>query len=260
MEQWLLEKKDKVAVLTVNRPDVLNSVTEAMYDKLPPILDELDDDAKIRVVIVRGAGAKAFVAGADVGEFEEAFGTPERAMAYDRRVEVGTSRLADLQKPTIAMIHGYALGTGVFLAAACDLRIVSDQARFSVPVARYGIIPSPPDLYRLARIVGYSFVLEMTLTGRMYSAHDALMAGLANQVVPADQLEEVTMSLAQQIAENAPLSLMAVRTLLRELMLRQAKPSIDDGAFWYDRVYSSEDSREGARAFQEKRPPHFRGE
>jgi len=259
MSDWLLNREGPIAVLAVNRPKTLNAVTLGMYEELIPLLDEVEADPNVRVLVLRGAGERAFVAGADIGEFEEEFGTPEKAMAYDRRVEAGTSRLAGLHKPTVAMIHGYALGTGVFLAVACDLRIASNQARFAVPVGRFGIMPSPPDLARLARVVGYATALEMGLTARTYTAHEALAMGLVNQVVPAEQLETVALTLAGGIAENAPLTLIGLRAMLQAVLASPEPPPLEIGDTWYRRIYSSQDCREGARAFAEKRPPRFQG-
>jgi enoyl-CoA hydratase/carnithine racemase len=260
MANWIVDREDAVVVLTVNRPEVLNAMSLAMFEELVPILDELDSDSDVRVVLVRGSGHRAFVAGADIGEFEEEFASPAKAMAYDRGVEEGAARLEDMQKPTVAMIHGYALGTGVFFAATCDLRIASDKAQFSVPVGRYGIMPSPPDLYRLIRLVGYGNVLDMILTGRRYNAYDAQSMGLVNMVVPSEHLEEVALSVARQIAEKAPLSLLAVRDLSRKLAGAADPPTIETGETWYHKLYTSEDAREGARAYQEKRAPRFIGQ
>jgi enoyl-CoA hydratase/carnithine racemase len=259
MSDWLVERDPPVAVLIVNRPRVLNAIPVAMYGELITIADRLDADPDIRVVIVRGAGTRAFVAGADVGEFEAELGTPEKAMAYDRRVERGTARLSALQKPTIAMIHGYALGTGLLLAAACDLRFASDQARFGLPVARYGIMPSPPDLARLIRLIGYGAVLEMGLTARTYAAHQMQTMGFVNRVVDEEHLEAVTLAVAKQIAHLAPLSHMALRDMARRASGLSPIPGVESEEMWYRRIYGSEDLHEGARAFREQRAPHFHG-
>ena len=259
MGDWLVSRDGPVGVLAVNRPQALNAVTVAMYDELPPILAGFEADPAVRVVVVRGAGNRAFVAGADIAEFEDELGSPEKAMAYDSRVEAGTALIEGLSKPTIAMIHGFALGTGVLLAAACSLRIASDQARFSLPVGRYGIMPSPPDLHRLVRLVGYGAALEMGLTARTYAAHEALALGLVNRVVPAEHLEATAMATARQIAELAPLTLQALRDMARRLAGSAQTPAVGSEAAWYQRLYTSEDFREGARAFREKRPPQFGG-
>lgn len=230
-----------------------------MYAELIPILDELEADAGVGAVVVRGTGRRAFAAGADIGEFEEELGTPERAMAYDSAVEAGTGRLERLAKPTIAMVDGFALGSGVLLAAACDIRFASDRARFALPVSRYGLMPSPPDLFRVVRLVGVANVLELVLTQRQISSEDARAMGLVNRVLPEDYLESFTMAAAEQAAMGAPLSQQAVKALARSLYGLAEPPPVESARDWYQRVYSSGDVREGARAFAERRPPRFRG-
>lgn len=259
MSDWLVSRDGRAATLTINRPQAMNAVTVDMFADLATILDEMGADDRVRVLVIRGSGTKSFVAGADIGEFEEELGTPEKAVIYDGRVEEGMARLVSFKKPTVAMVHGYALGTGVFLAAACDLRIASDKAQFSVPVGRFGIMPSAPDLYRLARLVGFGTALEMCLTARTYVAHEALRIGLVNRIVPSEQLETVTASLVNQMSSLAPLSMQAVKEMLRTFTGRPVCPEIQEAQRWYELTYGSEDVREGVNAFAEKRDPRFSG-
>jgi enoyl-CoA hydratase len=244
-------------VLTIQRPERLNALSLELFEQLPALLADVESDRHVRVLVVRGAGRKAFAAGADIAEFEEQLGTPERAARYDETVERGTAALDQLGKPTIALIHGYALGSGILLAAACDLRYASEKARFAVPVARLGLMPSPPDLHRLVRLAGPAPILELILTGRQVGAAEALAMGLVNRVLAEEELDLVTMDIARRMTQQAPLSMRASKGLARQLYGRSAPPPIAEAADWYELVYGSRDVKEGARAFAEKREPRF---
>lgn len=257
---WTVERDGPVATASISRPERLNALDVAAYAELISLLDDLEADRAVRVIVIRGHGTRAFAAGADITEFETQLGTPTRAMAYDSAVEEATGRLERLSKPTIAMIFGFALGSGILVAAACDLRYATDRARFAVPVARLGLMPSPPDLYRLVRLVGMANALELLLTSRQIGAHDALAMGLVTRVLPEEHLELVTRATAQQIATGAPLTQQAAKALARTYHGLAEPPSIESARAWYDRLYSGTDVREGAWAFEEKREPRFRGE
>lgn len=254
---WELGRDGRVGLLTINRPDRLNALSLQLLQDLPAVVAEIEADSQIGVLIVRGAGRKAFAAGADILEFEEELGTPQRATRYDEIVERGTAALENLSKPTIALIHGYALGSGLLLAAACDLRYASETSRFGIPVARLGLMPSPPDLHRIVRLAGPAAVLDLILTGRQCVGAEALAIGLVNRVVPEEDLDLVTLQVAQRMARQAPRSMHAAKVMARRLYGRSDSPTIAEADDWYNLIYTSEDVKEGARAFAERRDPRF---
>src|ERR671913_1054507 len=192
-ETLLVERRDRVAVITINRPQKLNALNIQTRAEGAAALDELRDDDEVRVVVVTGAGEKAFVAGADIAEFEG------RTAVTQREVMLGRSLFTAVDtfpKPVIAMINGFCLGGGCELAMSCDLRIASERARFGQPEINLGIIPGGGGTQRLARLVGESKAMEMILTGEMIDAQNALTLGLVNRVVPHEELEARTMELA----------------------------------------------------------------
>lgn len=256
-ENLLLEKRDQIAFVTVNRPKVLNALNEKTVEELDACFGGLRNDPEVRAVILTGAGEKAFVAGADINEL--AAYSPGQARDCALRGQAVFSRIEHLGKPTIAAINGFALGGGCELALACTLRIASQTARLGQPEVKLGIIPGYGGSQRLPRLLGAGMAMQLILTGEPLSADDALRWGLVNQVVPPDQLLAVAEGVAKKIIANGPL---AVQYCM-EAVHRGLNMSLEEGLHLegtlFGMSFSTEDMREGTRAFLEKRPARFVG-
>lgn len=257
----LLMKKDgPVGWLIFNRPDKRNAVGIETWQLMPEYAKDLAADDAIRVVILRGAGDKAFVAGADISQFKDRRRNMEDEAEYRRIGARGREALAALSKPLLAMIHGYCVGGGVSIAIGCDIRIASDDARFGIPAARLGLGYHYSGMEQLMALIGPSYTKEIFFTARTdWSAQDALRMGLVNQVVPKAELETFTREYALTIARNAPLTLRSAKASVNELL----RPSEKRDLAMLERLiadcFNSQDYQEGVRAFSEKRRPHFQG-
>lgn len=251
-----IEKRDSIAVLTINRPDKLNALSSKVHTEGVHILDELKNDKEIRVVLIRGAGEKAFVAGADISEFAGASPVQQRDIMNSRSL---FTVLDTFPKPIIAMINGFCLGGGNELAMACDIRIASDKSRFGQPEINLGIICGGGGTQRLTRLIGESKAMEMILTGDMIDAQTAFNYGLVNYIYPVDELEAKTMELADKIAEKSPIALQ----MSKEAVKFASRSNIDEGLRreidLFAICFSTEDKQEGVSAFLEKRKPIFKG-
>jgi len=251
-----LEQADRVAVITVNRPEARNAMTFAMYEGLHDLCERLDADASVRAIILRGSGDKAFVSGTDIRQFQ-AFKTKEDALGYEARITRVLSRIHAMTKPTIAMIQGDAVGGGMFMSLACDLRLTAEHARFGAPVARtLGNFAAPFSLGLLAATVGPIRAREIVLTARLVDAVEAKAIGLVDQVHPAAELPARVKELAGRIAELAPLTLAATKEAVRRMLAANSPGSLEDLLL---SCYLSDDFHEGARAFLEKRKANWQG-
>jgi enoyl-CoA hydratase len=255
-ETLLVERRERVALITINRPEKRNALNIKTREEGAAAFEELRADDSVRVVVITGAGDKAFVAGADIGEFEG------RTAVTQRDVMTGRSLFTAIDtfpKPVIAMVNGYCLGGGCELALACDLRIASDKASFGQPEINLGIIPGGGGTQRLTHLVGEGKAMELILTGDIIDAQTAYSIGLVNAVVPADQLEAKTMEVAGRIGEKSPIALRmakeAVKTASRSTLDEGLRREIDLFAL----CFSSADKDEGVRAFLEKRKANFTG-
>ena len=255
-ETLLLERRGRVALLTINRPEKLNALNIRTRAEGAAALDELREDESVRVVVITGAGEKAFVAGADISEFEGRTAVSQRAVMTARSLFTAVDTFP---KPVIAMVNGFCLGGGCELALSCDIRVASDRARFGQPEINLGIIPGGGGTQRLTRLVGEGKAMELILTGDMIDAQHAYNLGLVNLVVPAADLEAKTMELANRIAEKSPVAL----RMAKEAVKTAARSSLDEGLRreidLFALTFSSEDKDEGVRAFLEKRKPDFKG-
>lgn len=258
-DQYLeLSGTDAVRVLTVARPEKLNALDRATIGALGDRLVTLAADPALRVLVITGAGAKAFVAGADISEFEGL--TPDEATRLARRGQAVLDRLEALPVPTIAAINGYALGGGCELALACTFRLMADTARIGLPETSLGLIPGFGGTQRLARAVGRQHALELILTGRQVDAAEAVRLGLALRSVPSAQLMDEALALAGHLAARAPLALRYAREAVAEGLDRPLADALALEARLFGLAASTADMREGVRAFLEKRQPTFTGQ
>src|SRR5688572_743951 len=256
-ETITVEKKDNgVAVITINRPDKLNALNRQVHIDGVAALDELRRDDEVRVVVITGAGEKAFIAGADISEFADQTPVSQRNSFHERTL---FNTIDTFPKPTIAMVNGFCLGGGCELALACDIRVCSETARFSQPEINLGIMPGGGGTQRLTRLVGEGRSMEMILTGDMIDAATAERFGLVNHVYPAAELEAKTLELAGKIAEKAPIALQ----LCKEAVKFASRSNLDEGlrreVDLFAICFSTEDKQEGVAAFLEKRKPNFKG-
>jgi enoyl-CoA hydratase/carnithine racemase len=251
-----VERQGRVAWVTFNRPEARNAMTFEMYDDLHDLCDELDADREVRVVVVRGAGDKSFAAGTDIRQFLT-FETREDALGYEARIGRVLRRLAALTKPTIAMVQGDAVGGGLFLSLACDLRFAADHARFGAPVARtLGNCTAPFSLTLLASTIGMVRAREILIRARLVAAAEARALGLVDEVYPGAELEAGVREEAERLTGHAPLTMAAVKEATRRLRDVFALDNAEDIIL---SCYLSADFKEGARAFLEKRKPNWRG-
>ncbi len=256
MSETIFEQDGPVAILTFNRPDARNAMTWEMYEALREACERVDDDPATRVLVLRGAGDRAFVSGTDIRQFLE-FKTREDALGYEARLDRSIGRLAEMKKPSIAMVNGDAIGGGLFMALACDIRVATERARYGVPVARtLGNFPQPTNWTRLVAAIGMIRARNLVLTARLMKADEALATGLIDEVVPFDQLEARVRELAHHVATLAPLTLAAVKEATRRMMRTYTIPDAEELML---SCYLSQDFQEGVRSFLDKRTPEWQG-
>jgi enoyl-CoA hydratase len=258
-DKMLSRKEGRVGYVIFNNPERHNAVSLEMWEATARILEEFGKDDEVRVVVLTGAGGKAFVSGADISKFEDERSNEEAIARYNATVERANAAVYDYPKPTIAMIRGYCIGGGVGLSLCCDLRICSDNSRFAVPAAKLGLGYAYPGLKKLVDVVGPSFAKEIFYTARQFDAEEARMMGLVNRVVPADELESYVKKYADTIAENAPLTIATTKFVIGQVVKEDSKRDLDKAAEMVKRCFESSDYVEGRRAFMEKRKPAFTG-
>ncbi|HZW19509.1 MAG TPA: enoyl-CoA hydratase-related protein [Luteimonas sp.] len=252
----LIADRDAVRVVTVNRPDKLNALDAATLDALHDAFDAAADDDAVRAVVLTGAGPKAFVAGADIAQMSGL--TPAQGRDFALRGQRMMRRVEKMPKPVIAMVNGFALGGGLELAMCCHLRIAADTAKVGQPEINLGLIPGFGGTQRLLRLAGRAAVLELCLTGAPIDAARAQQLGIVNRVVPAAELEAETMKLAGQLAAAAPLALRGILDCVNVGADCALAEAMEYEAAQFGLVFSTEDMREGTRAFLERRKPEFR--
>jgi enoyl-CoA hydratase/carnithine racemase len=255
-EDLVVERSGAVATLVLNRPDSHNAVRLGMYEALPDLLAEVDGDQAVKVLVVRGAGQKAFASGADISEFREVRANAETARAYNERVAAAELALEGMSKPTIAMVHGYCIGGGCGLALACDLRFVDERARFGITPAKLGLVYSLDSTKRLVDVVGPSRAKWILMSGQLVNADRAHQIGLADEVVPTDDLEKLTYEFAELLCTRAQFSIRVTKQIVTRILAGQTE---DDEATrdLRNSSFDTDDYAEGVRAFLEKRPPTF---
>ena len=256
----LIARKDgAIGWVIFNNPQKRNAMSMEMTQAMGAALEDYARDPAIRVVILKGAGDKAFVSGADISEFKEQRATADAMEAYNAASNHAAKALQECPKPTIAMIRGYCMGGGMGTAVGCDLRIASDDSRFGVPAARLGVGYRYARLKQLEALVGPSFTMEIFYTGRQFSAEEALQMGLINRMLPAAELEKYVLDYANTIAGNAPLTVAAVKKSVVEMMKDESGRDIAACERMVDACFASADYIEGRDAFMEKRKAVFQG-
>ncbi len=253
----ILEKRNSIAYVTVNRPKVLNALNMATMDELRAAFHEIKSDAAIRVVILTGSGEKAFIAGADIGELAK--NDAVSAKEYTHRGQSVLNLIENLGKPVIACINGFALGGGCEVAMACTLRLASENAKLGQPEVKLGVIPGYGGTQRLPRLVGKGIAMQMLLTGEMITAQEAYRIGLVNEVTaPADLIPRAE-AIAQKIIANGPLAVQYTMEAVNKGMETPLAEGLYIEAALFGVASATEDKKEGTAAFLEKRPAQFKG-
>jgi enoyl-CoA hydratase/carnithine racemase len=257
--KMLAEIRGSVGYMTFNQPEKRNAVSLEMWNGVADILERFEADDNVRVVVVTGAGGKAFVSGADISQFDKQRSNAEARAEYERKSGVGRNRLNTFAKPLIAQINGFCIGGGLAIAMRCDLRIASANSSFGIPAARLGIAYSPDSVEMLINLIGPARARMMLYSAERIDAAEAERIGLINRSVSEPELETVVATLADTISSNAPLSVAASRLAITELAKPAGERDVDAIMAAVARCYDSEDYREGRAAFKEKRAPVFKG-
>jgi len=257
--KMIARKDGGIGWMIFNQPEKHNAVSYEMWAAVPRIMADFEADAGVRVIVLTGAGEKAFVSGADISEFEAKRSAEDNIKVYDAAGEAAQRALIEAGKPTIAMIRGICIGGGLAIALNTDIRICSANAVFAVPAARLGLGYKYPGIRRLVDIVGPAFAKEIFFTAGKFSAEDARIMGLVNRVVPEPELEERVRALAAAIAANAPLTVKAAKLAIDAAVTDSERRRMAEVDAAIKACFASEDYVEGRRAFMEKRKPVFRG-
>lgn len=255
----IARRENGLGWLVFNNPERRNALSLAMWQGVAEIVREFEADPEVRVIVLKGAGEKAFTAGADISRFEAERGTPAGVKAYEQATTEAYSAVRNAAKPTIARIHGFCMGGGMAMAISCDLRVAATGAVFGIPAARLGVGYAYDAVKTLVDLIGPSFTKEVLYTARQFTAEEAAAMGLVNRAVAPEALDDTVAEMAGRIAENAPLTIAAVAGAVADLL---AEPHLRDRAAVDAKVaacFASADFQEGRTAFLEKRRPQFRG-
>jgi enoyl-CoA hydratase len=255
----LTRRADGVGWITINQPEKRNAISLAMWDAIAQAADDFAADDSVRVVVMHGAGGKAFASGADISEFDKVRANADAQVEYGRRSALARQKLEAMDKPLIAMIQGFCIGGGYATALIADLRIASSDSRFGIPAAKLGIAYGYESLMKLTALAGPAIAKEILFTARQLDAAEALAFGLVNRVVAPEALEATVIGLARDIARNAPLSIRASKAAIDQIA---GDPALRDRAAieaLSRACFDSQDYAEGRKAFAEKRPPQFAG-
>jgi enoyl-CoA hydratase/carnithine racemase len=256
-ETILVERDGSIATVTLNKPERLNALDRSMWVRVAEIFRDLDSDESLRCVILRGAGEKAFAAGADIAEFETERATVAQAAEYGRIAQAAMDAVAHCRHPVLALIKGVCVGGGLEMASVCDLRICGESSRFGVPVKNLGLVMAYGELKGLIDVVGRAVALEIVFEGRVFGAQEAKDKGLVNRVVPDDRVDDEVATTARRIAEGAPLVHRWHKKFARRLAdPRPLTPAEYEESF---ACFGTEDYRIGYRAFLDKKKPEFKG-
>ena len=260
-DKMLSRKEGKIGYLTFNNPERHNAVSLDMWEAAVGFLEDFKNDNNIRVVVVTGAGGKAFVSGADISKFEKERSSQEGIDRYNAAVDRANNAFHTFPKPTIAMIRGYCIGGGFGLALCCDMRICTEGSKFGVPAAKLGLGYRYDGLKKLVDLVGPSFAKEVFYTARQFTAREAETMGFVNRVLPdaEGELEKYVKDYAETIAANAPITVDSVKFIVGEAVKDPDKRDLKACEDWVTRAFKSSDYTEGRKAFMEKRKPNFTG-
>ena len=258
-DKMLAEKADGIGRMIFNNPERHNAVSLEMWDAADEILKDFVEDDAVRVIILTGAGGKAFVSGADISKFEKERGSANSVRHYNERVRQVYDGIQALPKPTIAMINGYCIGGGLGLAVCCDLRFCSEKSKFGLPAAKLGLGYPFAGLNRLVNTVGPGAARDITFSGRRLDAQEALNIGLVQKVLAEDELEDFVVDYAKTVAANAPLTVKSMKFIINEVLKNPDAPDLDKCSALVNDAFASEDFKEGRRAFMAKREPRFEG-
>jgi len=256
-ERIISRKEGAVGWLIFNNPERRNAVSLDMWEAIPSVLAKFEIDSEVRIVVLAGAGDKAFVSGADISQFEKQRSSPEAVQHYEEIAEAAQARLQACDKPVLAMIRGYCLGAGLNIANLCDLRIASEDARFGIPAAKMGLGYRASSMKNLVDTVGAPYAREVMITGRQFSAAEAKEMGLIHKLVPSGELEKTTREYCDMISANAPLTMRTAKRMIRELLRKDYDAELLRQ--WMKECFDSADYAEGRKAFMEKRKPSFSG-
>jgi enoyl-CoA hydratase/carnithine racemase len=256
-ERLIVRKEGATGWLIFNNPERRNAISVDMWEAMPGVLEKFGSDPDVRVIVLAGAGDKAFVSGADISQFESQRSSAEAVQKYEELAEGAQLKLQTFDKPTIAMIRGYCLGAGVNIANVCDLRIAADDARLGIPAAKMGLGYRASSMKNLVDIIGAAQAREVMITGRHFSGAEAREMGWVNKVVPAAELEKATREMCEIIGGNAPLTMRAAKRIIREVTRKDY--DAEQCRAWVRECFESADYKEGRKAFMEKRKPVFTG-
>lgn len=255
-DNLILRRDRAIATLTLNRPESHNAISLGMYEAIPRLVDEVANDPEVKVLVIRGAGEKAFASGADIGEFREVRGDAQSARSYNKRVSEAERAVERLAKPTIAMIHGYCIGGGLGLALACDIRYADDRVRMAITPAKLGLVYSLDSTKRVVDLVGPSRAKWILMSGLQIHAPRVRELGLVDELTTTGALERITYDFAQVIASRAQFSVRSAKTIVGRVVAGQ----IEDDEFTSrlrDSSFDTADYAEGVSAFLGKRVPQF---
>ena len=258
-ETIMLECSDRLAVLTLDRPEALNAINARMKEEIAEAVSQIEDDEACRAMIVTGAGDRAFCAGADIKERSSSDPTAQEFVARQRRTVALFSRIAELRIPTIAALNGIALGGGAEIALACDFRIAADSSRFGLTEINLGVIPAGGGTQRLARLVGTARAKRLVLTGEIADSARALQLGIVDEVAPDEELMARAMAFAGLLADKAPMAVAIGKSVIDKGAGGPISAGFELELQGAAILFASEDRKEGMRAFLEKRPAQFSG-
>jgi enoyl-CoA hydratase len=258
-DKMLAAKEGRVGIMTFNNPEKHNAVSYEMWEAAEVILEDFAADPEVRVIVLTGAGGKAFVSGADISKFESERASLEATQRYNTLIDRLYDRIYTIDKPTIAMIRGYCIGGGLNLAICCDMRFATPTSRFALPAAKLGLGYGYSGLRKYVETLGPAVTKEIFFTGRQIGAEEALRWGMLNHVVADDALEQTVMDTANVIADNAPLTIKGIKISTVEVLRDPANRDLGRAAEAVAACFASQDYIEGRQAFMAKRKPNFTG-